>query len=131
VSYDLAFWRQDESDERPSRELYELFIERQRVNGIPELPVEAFLARLRQAFPSTVREPNGDVEWLDWRSQDDQSSFQVEWTPQCVWVSLRPLDGDRANRIIDMANEFGCALYDPQTDERFGRPQDSRSGVIP
>jgi hypothetical protein len=122
VSYDLAFWRQDNPDERPPRELYEMFLEGQRVNGIPELPVEAFLAKIMQAFPSAVREPNGDAEWLDWSSEDGRSGFQVEWTPQCVWASLRPLDGDRANRIIDVANQFGCAAYDPQTDERFGLP---------
>jgi hypothetical protein len=122
MSYDLAFWKQDESEKRSARELYELFLERRRVDGFPELPVEAVVARLMETFPSSVREPNGGSEWLDWTSEDGGSGFQVEWTSQCVWTSLRPLDGDRANLIVDVANEFGCALYDPQTDERFGLP---------
>jgi len=120
VSYDLVFWRQDAAEDRPPQMLYEAFLERQRVEGIAELPVDAFLERLMQAFPSLVREPNGDGEWLDWTSPDGRSGFQVEWTSQCGWATLRPLDEDCANRIIDVANDFGCALYDPQTDERFG-----------
>ena len=46
---------------------------------LPELPVEDFLARLTDAFPGAVREPNGPAEWIDWTRPDDQSSFQVEW----------------------------------------------------
>ena len=49
----------------------------------------------------------------------EQSSFQVEWTTQYVRITCRPLDGDRANQMIDVANAFGCVLYVPQTDERF------------
>lgn len=122
MSYDLAFWKQADSETRPPRGLYEFFLDRQQVDGIPELPVEAVVARLLETFPSAIREPNGDSEWLDWTSDDGRSGLQVEWTTQCVWSSLRPLDGDRANLIVDVLNEFGCALYDPQTDERFGLP---------
>jgi hypothetical protein len=122
VSYDLVFWKQDDAEKRSPRELYELFLERQPVDGIPNLQVDAVVARFMETFPSAVREPNGDSEWLDWTSDDGRSGFQVEWTPQCIWFSLRPLDGDRANLVVDVANEFGCALYDPQTDERFGLP---------
>jgi hypothetical protein len=84
------------------------------------LPVEAFLSRLMQTFPSAVREPNGEAEWLDWSSSNARSGFQIEWTSQCVWASLRPLNEDDANRIIDVANEFDCPLYDPQMNKRFG-----------
>jgi hypothetical protein len=122
VSYDLAFWQQHDSEARSPRELYELFLARQPVAGIPELPIEAFLSRLMQTFPSAVREPNGETEWLDWSSSDARSSFQIEWTSQCVWAFLRPLIEDDANRIIDVANEFDCPLYDPQKNERFDLP---------
>jgi hypothetical protein len=122
VSYDLVFWRQGDSERRSPSALYEAFLEERQVPGIPELPVEEFLARLVEAFPGAVREPNGASEWIDWSSTDGLSAFQIEWTPQHVRVTLRPLDEDRANGMIDIANDFGCALYDPQLDKRFVQP---------
>ncbi len=120
VSYDLVFWKQDESEERSPRGIFESFSEDQRVSGVPPLPVEALMARLLDTFPYAVRESHGGMEWLHWVSEDSRSSFEVVSGPQCVWVSLRPLDETKANRIIEVANEFGCALYDPQIDQRFG-----------
>jgi hypothetical protein len=122
VGYDLVFWKQEPSEERSAHELYVSFAEGQSVDGIPELPVEAFVARLMETFPSAVREPNGDIEWLVWTSDDGQSGFEVVWTPQYVWATLRPLHEDAANRMIDVAIEFGCALYDPQVLHRFELP---------
>jgi hypothetical protein len=122
VSYDLVFWKQDKSEERLPRAIYESFLESQRVTGIPNLPIEALMARLLETFPSAVRESHDGDEWLVWISADRPSSFQIVSRPQCVWASLRPFDGDRANRVIEVANEFGCALYDPQTEQRFGLP---------
>jgi hypothetical protein len=49
VSYDLAFWRQDESEARPPQTLYEAFLERRRVDGIPDLPDEEILSRVLAA----------------------------------------------------------------------------------
>jgi hypothetical protein len=119
LSYDLAFWCQHESEERPPAKLYEAFVDGQRVDGIPDLPVDEFLTRVLEAFPTATREPNGVSEWVVWERPDGSASFQVEWTPQCVRATFRPLNEDEANRLIDLANDFGCALYDPQTEERF------------
>ena len=118
VSYDLVFWQQDDTDHRPPLTIYEAFAEGP-VSGIPELPIETFLERLIEAFPKAVREPNGEREWIAWTSRDGRSSFQVEWSPQHVSITCRPLDESQANAMIDIANAFGCPLYDPQTDERF------------
>ncbi len=91
------------------------------MEGLPDLPIDDFLSALLSAFPEAVREPNGpEDEWIHWMSADEMSSFEVAWTSQYVWITLRPLDHERANQMIDIANSFGCALYDPQTNERFG-----------
>jgi hypothetical protein len=122
LSYDLIFWRQNEGDERAPQPILEAFSEGAAVDGIPQLPVEDVLAKLLDAFPAAIREPNGSREWIHWTSPDGQSGFEVEWTPQYVWITCRPLDADRANQMIDIANAFGCALFDPQTGARFSQP---------
>lgn len=122
VSYDLVFWRQDPGERRSPQLIYEALVDNGAVPGIPLLPVEDFLARLMEAFPGASREPNGPGEWIVWSHPRDGSGFQVEWTSQCVWISCRPLDEGRANKMVDIANAFGCALYDPQVNERFGLP---------
>jgi hypothetical protein len=90
------------------------------VAGLRPLPVEQIVSAIVAAFPQSVREPNGpSSEWIDWLSQDESSSFQVEWSSHHVRVDLRPLDRDIANMFIDVMSAFGCPLYDPQTGERF------------
>lgn len=119
MSYQLVFWRQEDGETRPPQAIYDALADREVVKGLPELPVEDLLAGIAEAVPVAIRRPNGQGEWIEWTSPDQQSSFQIEWTPQCVWVTLRPLDEGRANQMIDIANAYGCALYDPQTSERF------------
>ena len=121
MSYDLAFWRQNETEQRLPVSLYSAFQDGQQVEGIPELPVDDFLASLMQAYPSAIREPNGSSEWIVWTSLDSSSMFEVWWTPQYICVSMRPLNEDHAHELIDLASDVGCALYDPQTDERFAQ----------
>jgi hypothetical protein len=45
--------------------------------------------------------------------------FEVTWSPVHVLVTLRAVETDEGNRLVDIAANFGAPLYDPQTGERF------------
>jgi hypothetical protein len=70
-----------------------------------------------EAFPSAVREPASDL--LVWQRHDQRSMFEITWSPVRVHVTLRAIETDDGNRLVDIAANFGAPLYDPQTGERF------------
>jgi hypothetical protein len=125
VSYDLVFWKQQEGVNLDpavvDRALRDAVRPAELVEpaGLVELPIEAWLDELMRSFPDAVRGPNGPNEWIDWVSSDGRRSFQVEWSAVHVEIACRGTDNATMNRIIDIALEFGCPLYDPQTGERF------------
>ncbi len=90
------------------------------MQGLPDLPIENFLAAILERFPDAVREPNGPTEWIDWTVGGQPASFQVEWSPRHVIVFCRGTSNDDINRLIDIGTAHGCRLYDPQVSERFG-----------
>lgn len=119
MSYDLAFWSQARPlDETPAA-TYASLLDGRRVEGLRDLDVESFVAAILDSFPAAVREPNGESEWVVWTASDGKATFQAEWSPQHVVVSCRGTSGDHKNRLIDIAVEQGCRLYDPQANERF------------
>jgi hypothetical protein len=99
--------------------IYASLLDGRRVEGLRDLDVESFLAAILDSFPAAVREPNGESEWLVWTASDGKASFQAEWSPQHVVISCRGTSGDDMNRLIDIAVEQGCRLYDPQENQRF------------
>jgi hypothetical protein len=119
MSYDLVFWRELNGYAGSPAETYARLIERQRVEGLADLAIGAMLARLQEVFPTLVREGKGDADWAEWVSENQQDSFQVEWTAQSVIVACRHVHTDEMNRIIDWAATFECPLFDAQTGERF------------
>jgi hypothetical protein len=119
VSYDLTFWRQDEALLGAPEAIYQRLSGGDRVEGIADLDLENLLAALVTQFPGAVREPNGETEWIEWTAADEQASFQVESSPQHVVVFCRRTSNEDMNRLIDIAIDHGCRLYDPQANERF------------
>jgi hypothetical protein len=129
VSYDLVFWRYQSGGRRDPASVYDGLVNGATPEDLEELPVESILSAILAAFPGARREPNGPgMEWIDWVSSDEKSSFQVEWTTQYMVVSCRPLYCDIANGLIDVFNEFHCPLYDPQSEERFDSTLRTESG---
>jgi hypothetical protein len=117
VGYALVFWR-DELTGRDPAEIYNHLMEGIHVPGLSVIPTDMIVSRIASAFSEGVEDdPAGFA--LCWLSDDATSSFQVEISSQHVHVELRPLVHDTANIIIDIANEYHCPLYDPQTNERF------------
>ncbi len=119
VSYDLIFWRQDEPLPETPEAIYQRLVGGDRVEGIADLDLESFLAALITQFPGAVREPNGETEWIDWTAEDTPASFQLEWSPQHVVVFCRRTSNEDMNRLINIALDHDCRLYDPQVNERF------------
>jgi hypothetical protein len=119
VSYDLVFWRQAGPVAEPPAAIYRDLLEGRQVDGLLELEVDGFLRAILERFPDAVREPNGSAEWICWSAPDAHGSFQAEWSAQHVIVFCRWLSNEDMNRLIDIALEHDCRLYDPQTDERF------------
>ena len=122
MSYDLVFWHQNDTETRSPREICEAIKQsREAASGLQPIAVDDFLARCLEEFPDARREPNGPRDWIDCTPEDGSWSFQVEWTAVHISVTLRGRwPHDVANRLIDLAADIGCPLYDPQTSERFG-----------
>jgi hypothetical protein len=114
MSYDLVFWKQRAACLLPPSEVYRLLLDDMTPEGLEEIAVEAFLDRVREAFPGVV-ESGGLIFW----EGGDCGMFEVHWSAHHVHFCCRELGVEEMNRLIELANDFGCALYDPQVDTRY------------
>ena len=119
MSYDLLFWKQEPPRCENPVSVFESLNGGQRPAQLTSFPVEEFLQRVQAAYPEAVRELNGDKEWMVWTSPSQTEGFEINWSDLYVWVTLRPLASDRANRFVEIANALDAPLFDPQTGERF------------
>jgi hypothetical protein len=119
MSYDLAFWRRDKPVPETAAAIYQRLISGDHVGGLADLDVESFLAAVVAEFPGAVRETIGETDLIEWTAVHEQASFQVEWSRQHVVVFCRRTTNEDMNRLIKIAVDHDCRLYDPQTNERF------------
>jgi hypothetical protein len=113
MSYDLNFWRYTPGVKLNHEQVYQQLCEGVAVDGVERLPTDALLSRVNEVF-------------ADWNKLDDvtfdggnRGSFQLYTTPQLFRVDCYGMNGDDMNRFIDIANDFGCPLFDPQVGKRF------------
>ena len=113
MSYDLDFWRYKAGVNLDHQKVYEQLSDGQRVEGLEDLPIHAVVRRVNELF-------------TDWEKLDDvtfdggeRGSFQLFTTPQFFRVDCYGMAGDEMNKFVDVGNEFGCPLYDPQVGQRF------------
>jgi hypothetical protein len=113
VSYDLNFWRYQPGVVLDHQEVYDRLCDGNVVDGLLELPAERMLARVV-------------VEFSDWDRLDDlmfdggdKGGFQLYITPQLLRVDCYGLHVDHMNKLIEIAHEFQCPLFDPQVGRRF------------
>lgn len=113
MSYDLDFWRYKEGVKLDHQKVYEQLSDGNHVKGLEDLPIDAVVRRVSELF--------ADWEKLDGLTFDggERGSFQLFTTPQFFRVDCYGMEGEEMNKFVDMGNEFGCALYDPQVGERF------------
>lgn len=125
MSYDLHFWRQNESVvEEP------LIVRDKLIEGIDIAFIETL--NLNSAHDIFKRNfPELEIKDEPWMWDGNESYFEV-YLVFCGIENLKMLtvncgfklldSPDTMNLIIDSAHELGCALYDPQTNERYEQP---------
>ena len=112
MSYDLDFWKYRPGVSLDHQDTYERLSDGQTVEGLEELPIDQMLARLKEVF--------ADWEQLDEATwQGDTGAFQVFTTPQFFRVDCYGMESEDMNKIIELAAEFDCPLYDPQVLTRY------------
>lgn len=122
MAYSLYFWRETEAALATADEVCAQLCEELAVPGVAQLPMDRIRQSFVDAFPG-IKEGASGLEW-----EGSGSYFEVEWSPArcnlltvlCGYKLLK--SPDTMNRIIDVAAKFGCALYDPQTGERYQQP---------
>jgi hypothetical protein len=113
MSYDLDFWRYKSGVALDHQSVYEQLSQGQRVEGLDDLPIETMIRRVNEMF--------ADWEKLDEATFEggERGSFQLFTTAQFFRVDTYGMDGDDLNKLIEIGNEFGCPLYDPQVGQRY------------
>ena len=116
VSYDLSFWKGASSANADIA--YERLCDGQEVEGVDPVDATSVLAACREAFASW-----SSVAANIWIFQPDSDgngpAFYLQVDPYMVTFSCYGLEGEQMNQIIDLMNDLGFPLYDPQTRERF------------
>lgn len=114
MSYDLWFWNQSKNCRHRPDTVVQRACEGGKLTGLVPLELEEIKDRLAIAFPGFKR------------NMFDAGThyFTIDLYPPYVFqiVATPPKNDDvieMLNSIIDIAAEFNCNLYDPQTGERF------------
>ena len=113
MSYDLNFWNESAGFKAEPLDAYRSLSDGVPVDGLNQIDIDSFYKRIIQEFPGT-EESNGFLDW-----EVGNNSFQVSSSSQLVRVDCYGGPGEWMNVFIDIGKEFGCPLYDPQTNERF------------
>jgi hypothetical protein len=121
MSYDLWFWRQTRPSALSPDAICQQLAEDKLVDGIALLPIEEIKAAIVAEFPDIEDGPTS----MTW--EGNGSYFQVSWSVSASQISVTCgykllKDPEPLNRLIDVMAGFGCALYDPQTGERYTQP---------
>ena len=113
MSYDLNFWNQPAGFKAEPLEVYQNLSGGISFEGLLHIDIEGFYKRIIQEFPNSA-ESKGFIDW-----EGESNSFQVSSSAQHVRVDCYGEPGEWMNVFIDIGKEFGCTLYDPQTNERY------------
>jgi len=114
MSYDLDFWKYQPGVVLSHQEVYEKLSNGSAVDGLEEIPIPKILKRVNEVFSLAGWRKIDDAHW-----ESEKGSFEIYTTPQFLRVDCYSMAGEDMNLFIDIATEFGCPLYDPQTGERF------------
>ncbi len=125
MSYDLYFWREEIEIDSPPDKTVETLSNDQHIEGISSFEREAIIDEFKKVFPDIVDE---NIQ-LDWEGAGSYFQVSFSYGPEkkvnliIVNCGYNLLDSSETmNSIIDVCTKFGCALYDPQTNERYQQP---------
>jgi hypothetical protein len=114
MSYALHFWKQSSDCILRPPDVLEQIAEGRIPLGIEVLPMHLIRKRILMEFP-LIEDFGGKT--LTWELGDE--CFLVSISQHCLDVESHGALGNTLNRLIDIALEFDCRLYDPQTGERY------------
>lgn len=127
MSYDLYFWRQPARFAIEPEKVMNMIAADQNVEGLTAFSVSEIKRAFAAEFPDI--EDNGPQ--LVWEA--DEGGFDISWAmhpgaDQTSAIIAACGHGlleapEILNRIIEVAAGFGCALYDPQVNQRFEQPR--------
>jgi len=113
MSYDLTFWKQSPEFSGSPQDTYEKLSEELPVSGLEALPIDEFKGRIMATFSGCAASERA----INWEGKE--GAFQVTWSERHVRVDCYNLTEGAMNRLVDIALEFDCPLYDPQVGRRF------------
>jgi hypothetical protein len=125
MSYFLSFWKQTSECRRSPKQIEDLLLEdpkRQALDGLEPLDTWRIAARFSEFFPEIVDNrfsKSTELAQSEWESQDGTRSFVIDWYSLHFGIQCCTATTDELNRAIDVAIEFGCRLFDPQTGIRY------------
>jgi hypothetical protein len=122
MSFDLWFCNQSEECHLQPDEVADRLLAAEEVAGLVPLDVGAIMARFTHEFAGIEQitsDSSSEPTQPDWHSAEAGGSFLVDWSKLFFCVRSYGATSDELNRVIDLALELGCALYDPQTGVRY------------
>jgi len=114
MSFCLHFWNQSSCCTLDPPEVLEQLAEGNVLPGIEPIPFDRICDRLVEEFPSIE---NFGSPSFTWESGDE--CFLMYIGKYHIEVESHGATTDTLNRVIDLAIEFDCRLYDPQTGVRY------------
>ena len=111
MTYDLAMWSAQAEPSLAPPQVYEQLCGGEHVDGLEDLPLDQVKASVKERFPGIEE----DIYELNWNGDDE--TLQVTWSPQHVHFECHNPSEDTLARLVLLATEFECVLYDPQAGE--------------
>lgn len=113
--YELVFWNYLEGIYLNHHEVYEFICEEQpEIEGLEILPVQVILNRIASVFSKWEK-----VDERSWKNNDGVGAFHVRTTPQSIKIDCYGTQGKTMDTLVNIMEEFKCALYDPQVPQRY------------
>lgn len=114
MSYDLWFWRQSRKCRHRPATVVQRVCEGGELQGVAKLDFNAIRDRFAEVFPG-MKDSLYDA---------GTHYFNLDvYPPFAFQIISSPPETEEVtemlNSIIDIAAEFDCSLYDPQTGERY------------
>ena len=111
------FWKYKDGVFLDNQKTYEALSSGDYVDGLEELPINAILDKVAQAFTDYKQDGFDKSSW----ESETKGSFQTYTTPQIFRVDIYgKMPRENIDKFIGIMSEFNCPLYDPQINQWFG-----------
>jgi len=113
MSYDLYFWKYKPGVVMDHQSACQRLTDGEQVEGIQQIPIDSITARIKAVFST-------GWDQLDSKTYtSNKGAFQLSTSTQFFCAHCNGLPSDDMNRLIEIAAEFGCSLFDPQVGTRY------------